>query len=212
MNFSTLISPYAEQPLSRQLLLDLLKDYRRPNDKLHELVREGALTRLKREVYVPGPKLQMTAPDPFLLANHLYGPSYVSFEAALSHWGLIPEKVYEIASATTGLSKTFKTPAGRYTYRHLPLPYYSVGIRYAPLTSRQAVLIASPEKALWDKIVATPGLSFRSIRQTLDFLTEDMRIEQTTLATLNITQMRTWIEIAPKRDSLNILIKTLNDL
>lgn len=212
MEFFTAILPYTEQPLSRQLLLDLLKDYRRPNDKLHELVQEGVLTRVKREIYIPGPKLQTASPEPFLLANHLYGPSYVSFESALSYWGLIPERVYETTSATTGLSKTFKTPAGRFAYRHLPLPYYSFGIQQVSLTGRQTALIASPEKALCDKIIATSGVLLRSTRQTLTLLTEDLRMDEQALANLKFSSIRSWIKSSPKKASLEILVKTLNSL
>jgi len=32
----------------------------------------------------------------FLIANHLYGPSYVTIDSAMFHRGLIPERVYEV--------------------------------------------------------------------------------------------------------------------
>ena len=91
MEFYQQIQSYAEEPITRQVLLDLLKDYRRPNDKLNELVRQGRLTNVKRGIYIPGPNLGLKGPEPFLLANHLAGPSYISMESALSHWGMIPE-------------------------------------------------------------------------------------------------------------------------
>ncbi|WP_262919458.1 hypothetical protein [Niabella hibiscisoli] len=34
------IEKYAQEPLTRQLVLDLLKDYKRPNDKVNELVKK----------------------------------------------------------------------------------------------------------------------------------------------------------------------------
>ena len=34
------------------------------------------------------------------LASIIYGPSYLSFEFALSYYGLIPEAVYHFTSAT----------------------------------------------------------------------------------------------------------------
>src|SRR3990167_10932182 len=43
----------------------------------------------------------------YLIANHLYAPSYVSFEAALSHYGLIPEGVYSISAASTKKTAKF---------------------------------------------------------------------------------------------------------
>ena len=53
--------------------------------------------------------MDLPSPEPFLIANHLRGPSYVSLEAALFYWNLIPERIYEISSATIKTSKTYKT-------------------------------------------------------------------------------------------------------
>ena len=35
----------------------------------------------------------------YLLAGSIYGPSYISFEYALSRYGLIPEAVYAVTCA-----------------------------------------------------------------------------------------------------------------
>jgi len=85
-------------------------------------------------------------------------------ESALSHWGLIPERVYEISSVTTQNSKIYKTSVGRFSYIHVPLPYYSFGIQQVELTKKQRVMMATPEKALCDKIITTPGILLRSIK------------------------------------------------
>ena len=45
-----------------------------------------------------------------VLANLIYGPSYVSYEYALTYYGLIPERVFEVTSATTQKNKMFNTP------------------------------------------------------------------------------------------------------
>lgn len=129
MDFKEQVSTYVGQPLTRQLLMDLLKDYKRPYDKINELVKQNLLTPIKRGVFIPGPALKMEGPENFLLANHLWGPSYVSSDSALSHWGLIPERVFEIFSMCTNHSKIYKTPAGRFKYYHLALPYYSFGLQ-----------------------------------------------------------------------------------
>lgn len=151
----------------------------------------------------------MARPDPFLLANHVYGPSYVSLESALSHWGMIPEKVMETVSVTTKFAKKYYTPAGRFTYVHLPLPYYAVGIQPLLLTERQQVLIASPEKALCDKIITTSGIFLRSKKQTMSFLMEDLRINEESLRDLQIDRIEEWSRHAPKQSSLEMLVKTL---
>lgn len=64
----------------------------RPNDNIYGLIKKGELTKVKRGLYVAGPKIKMARPEPFLIANHLWGRGYASLESALSYWGLIPER------------------------------------------------------------------------------------------------------------------------
>ncbi len=211
MQVTDAISNYAEEPITKQLMLDLLREYNRPYDKINELVKKEQLLLVKRGVYVPGAKLDVTGPTPFLLANHLWGPSYISLETALSYWGLIPEKVYETSSVTTSYTKYYKTPIGKFSYIHMPLPYYSFGIHRVELTKKQAILIASPEKALCDKIITTSGILLRSAKQVLELLIDDLRIEREDLMNLNIGEISKWIVDAPKKASINMLVKTLKN-
>lgn len=206
------LDAYREEPLTRQLVLSILEDYKRPNDKISELIKAGWLTSLKNGVYIPGPKSKLPQPESLLIANHLWGPSYVSMETALSHWGLIPERVFETSSLTIKASKTYQTPIGRFSYRQAPLPYYSFGITCVDLSPKQSVLIATREKALCDKIIMTAGINLRSIRQTLELLTEDWRIDEDRLAELDIEAILSWIPDAPKQTSLQMLVQTLQRL
>lgn len=212
IGFRDEVKQYAEEPLTRQVLLNLLEDYKRPYDKIHELVKAGDLIQIKRGVYVPGPRTHTEKPTNLLLANHLWGPSYVSLETALSHWGLIPERVYETSSVTLKNSKIYKTPVGRFSYVHVSAPYYAFGIKRVQLTEKQTVLMASPEKALCDKIVMTSGVFLRSIRQTRDFLTEDLRMEEEQLRSFRLQEIRSWVNDAPKSSSLLMLVKTIEQL
>jgi hypothetical protein len=212
MSFDDILMEYAEEPLTRQVILSLLKEYKRPNDKIWELIKSGSLTTVKNGLYIPGPGSKISRPEPFLIANHLWGPSYISFETALSYWGLIPERVYEISSTTIKVSKSYKSDAGRFTYRHTSLPYYSYGIRYIRLSPRQSVLVASPEKAICDKIAMTAGIHLRSSSQVLDFLLEDLRIDEDKLRELDTKMIESWIKTAPKKSSLSMLVKTIRTL
>ncbi|MFT4023094.1 MAG: hypothetical protein QM664_04820 [Flavihumibacter sp.] len=212
MIFSEAVQEYAEGPLTRQLMLDLLKDYRRPNDKINELVKKGELTTVRRGLYVPGPRLKIGRPSNFLVANHLCGPSYISLESALSYWGLIPERVYETSSVTVKTGRRYETPIGRFSYTHAPLPYYAFGIRSVALTERQAVMIASPEKALCDMVTATAGVFLRSIRQTRDYLFDDLRLDEEALHSFDLAAMNSWVPDAPKSSSISMLVKTLRYL
>src|SRR6266496_1157769 len=212
MDFREAVQEYAEEPLTKQIMMDLLKGYKRPYDKINELVKKGELTPVKKGLYIPGAKLKTRQPESFLLANHLWGPSYVSMETALAHWGLIPERVYEISSVTVKSTKTYKTPVGRFSYFHAALPYYAFGIRSVALTSKQVVLIASPEKAVCDKIVMTSGVFLRSTNQVKEFLMDDLRIEEDQLRKLNLSEISSWIGAAPKKSSLSMLVNTLGNL
>jgi hypothetical protein len=76
----------------------------------------------------------------------------------------------------------------------------------------QLALIASPEKALCDKIVITPQINLRSVKQTKAFLFEDLRMEEDQLMKLDLEMIMSWIEDAPKKNSLKMLISTLKTL
>jgi hypothetical protein len=206
------IKAYAEAPLTHQVVMEALSHYGRPNDKISEMLKNGELLALRRGLYVTGPELDLATPDVFVIANHLRGPSYISLESALSYWGLIPERVYEISSVTIKTSKVYATPLGRFSFQHLKTPYYSFGINSVRITEFQTAIIASREKALCDKIILTSGVQLRSISQTLDFLLEDLRIDEDQLSTLDLPIIQSWIEDATKSNSLQMLVNTLQRL
>ena len=212
MYFDKIAKSLGEIPLSRHLILELLKDYKRPNDKISEWVKSGELIILRRGLYIPGRESNLPKPEPFLIANHLRGPSYVSLESALSYRGLIPERVYEITSVTLKSKKLYNTPVGKFSYQFLPSPYYSFGIESVPINNSQTILIASLEKALCDKLILTSGINLRSVKQTKDLLIEDLRMDETLLKKVDVKIIASWLQDAPKKNSLEMLIKTLNDL
>lgn len=212
MDFKEEIRQHSTKPLTYHFVKSLLNNYKRPNDKINELVNQGILTSLKKGFYIAGPELKIAKPEPFLIANHLWGPSYVSIDSALSFYGFIPERVFEISSVTVKSSRQYSTSAGLFSYTHLPLPYYSYGISQANLGTEEFALVASKEKALCDKIITTSGLKLRSEKNVLNYLTEDLRINEDLLATLNTDIIEEWIDDAPKKNSLKMMIKTLKKL
>jgi hypothetical protein len=212
MDFSKLLSAFEGQPITHQILTSLLQQYKRPNDKIKALKDHGIIKSVKRGLYIPGENANMQIPESSLIANHIYGPSYLSMETALSHYGLIPERVYAVTSMTIKPSKDFRTSIGLYSYSHLPLPYYAFGIKNVKLQENQTVIMASAEKALADKIVTTPGVILRSINNAQKYVFENLRMEQSDLKDFNTTQMRSWLSDAPKKDSLDILIKMIEKL
>lgn len=204
-----ILKTYSQIPIQRHLLLHLLEDYKRPNDKISDMISKGELIALKKGMYILGDSNNLNQPSSFIIANRLYGPSYVSLDSALSYWDLIPERVVETSSVTIKPSKKIRTPIGRFTYNHLPLPYYSFGIKQVVLNETQHVLIASPEKAICDKIILSRGVNLRSVKQTISFLIDDLRVDEEAVFSLNQKQIETWLEHTPKRKSIEMLIKTI---
>jgi predicted transcriptional regulator of viral defense system len=209
MEIAQSIQKYASHPIPHHVMAWLLREYSQPNDKIHYLIKDGMLQQIKRGLYVAGPGITASKPDPFLLANHILGPSYVSLESALSYHGLIPEKVYEISSVTTKAKRKFSTPLGVYSYTRLPLPYYSYGIRSVEVDRQHRFLIASPEKALFDKIITTAGVEFRSKASVLTYIENDLRLDMDLLKQLDLPMMKSWISTAPKKRSLSLLTATI---
>jgi hypothetical protein len=94
----------------------------------------------------------------------------------------------------------------------LKTPYYSYGIKNIKLSVKQSILIASREKAVLDKVILTPRIHLRSIKQTKELLLEDLRLDVDELRSLDSIAMESWIEDAPKKNSLKMLVETLRAL
>lgn len=145
--------------IDAQALLILLADYKKPREVILRMVKNGELIRLKNGVYLIADKIKQgnNTIIPFeLVANFLYGPSYVSMEWALSFYGMIPERVYTITSMTLGKNKEYSTPIGDFSYHTLSSKAYSVGIDQKKSADFiGSFLIASPEKALADMVFKT---------------------------------------------------------
>jgi len=159
-------------PFSYAYLMYCLRDYRSPRDKISRMIRKKEIIQVKKGLYVLASPFQQLL-DPKPLANLIYGPSYISLEYALSYWGLIPEKVYEITSMTNKRNKTFRTPLGIFSYKYLQNARFFPGITRIT-EGESSFLIATREKALCDRISLSRGLGKKSVGS---FLTEDLRID-----------------------------------
>ncbi len=155
------------------------------NSKIAYMVNKGELIRLKKGLYALGEDYQTASIDTISLANILYAPSYVSFDYALSYYGLIPERVYEVTSATMRMKKEFDTPLGRFTYKPVPLQAYALGIDWLYDDINGGKLIATSEKALCDKIRSDRGIGRMSQQKLKDYLEFDLRIEMDLFYTLD---------------------------
>ena len=135
--------------------------------RIARLLDSGDLIALRRGLYATRQDL-----DPLGLAASIYGPSYISFETALSWHGMIPEGVVEILSATLKRPASYENSFGRFRYIGIPVAVYPVGIMRVA-DGEIPFLIASPTKALCDTIAREAG--FRSMADVRHWL-EGMRI------------------------------------
>jgi hypothetical protein len=139
---------------------ELLGDISDKRGKIARMIHSGDLIQLRRGLYATQRDI-----NPYCLAASIYGPSYISFETALSFHGLIPEAVYEITSATLKRPKEFENGFGRYRYHAIPRNVYAVGIERIT-ESGIPFLIASSTKALCDRIALEPRMrSMSDVRQ-----------------------------------------------
>ena len=61
-------------------------------------------------------------------------------------------------------------------------------------------------------IINTSGVLLRSKQQAREYLIQDVRIEEEMLGKLDLDAIRSWIEDAPKKASLSMLVKTISGL
>lgn len=168
-----------------QILLDSLRGYAHPRKKITSLLRKGEIIRVKKGLYIFGEQYRRAPYCRELLANLIYGPSCVSLEYALHYHGLIPERVETVTSVTCGRSRSFDTPVGHFSYRAIPMTAYMIGIDRIELADGRAFLMALPEKALADRVVAERGSALRTQKELAVLLRESLRIDSSALSALD---------------------------
>ena len=166
---------------SHEMIYSLLeKSISNVNEKISNLVRNKELIRLKKGFYTFS-KLYQTKPINLIsVANTLYSPSYVSFDYALSYYGMIPERVTEVTSATSKNEKLFDTPIGRFSYKKVSSVAYSLGIDWIYDDVEGGRFIATAEKALCDKIKYDRSIGTLTQASMIEYLKYDLRIDITT--------------------------------
>lgn len=160
-----------------------LINYSNKNNKISRDIRDGKLFKIVTGLYETSP----TTPG-YLLAGSIYGPSYISFEYALSYYGLIPERVNTITCATFDKKKkkVFNTSFGTFTYRDIPPLAYPEEI-ILKTEDNYSYQIASLEKALCDKLYTLKPLNNYSNLENMLF--NDLRIDKENFNKLNIEKI-----------------------
>lgn len=109
---------------------------------LNRLVDEGVLVRLRRGAYQP----EFQSLELEKVANELYYPSYLSFESALSRYGILSQTPYTLTFATTKGSKKITLAGREVEYRQLKKDYFF------GYTLENGIYVAEPEKAILDQL------------------------------------------------------------
>lgn len=170
--------------VSIEILRQALSECKNPDREIEKMVESRELISVKQgwfateDTYAP------------LLADILCHPSYLSFESALSYYGLIPEAVYALTSATFQeyKSKTVRNDWGTFYYYDVPAKIYPYGVTIQEYQGEYYKL-ASPEKALCDKLYQVKP-SVDSPKDLFILLTENLRIEEEDLANLTKSDLR----------------------
>lgn len=176
------------EELDYLFLMDCLASYKQPRDKLTALLKAKELIRVKKGLYIFGKDNRVRPFSLEVLANLIYGPSYISFEYALSYFGMIPEKVCRITSACPKRIKHLITPVGEFVYYYLNPRVFSVGMTWESIDDYTHFFIATREKALADYV--SRQKIFLNTDEIFIYLIESMRIDVDDINTLRLSLMK----------------------
>jgi hypothetical protein len=202
-----LLNRIPHEEFDYQTLLDAIQGYAQPRMKISRLLDKGTIVRVKKGLYIFGESQRRRPFCRELLANLIYGPSYISLEYALHYYGLTPERVETVTSVTCGRSRTFDTPVGSFSYRMIPPEAFRTGMDQAELDGGRSFLIAIPEKAVADRIVADRGADITTQKELHVYLLANLRIDPVALRGLDPARLE---EIA--RHYRSRRVKLLADL
>ena len=153
--------------------------YSNPRMKLSRDVKAGRFKRLKRDLY----ETDHSTPN-YALAQVIYGPSYISFDYALSFYGMIPVFAYNVTSATCNKhkDKSFITDNCAFYYSDVPANVFPEEVITMDIQGHR-FNIASGEKALCDKLYKISPVT--KIDEFEELLLDDIRLDEVILSELD---------------------------
>ena len=165
--------------ITTRILLDELKDYANPQSKIRRMVDKGQLIPVVRGLYETDRNV-----SPYCLAASICSPSYISFETALRYYGMIPERVVNVMSASfrKHKTKTYSTPFGLFVFQDIPDSAFPLGIRVVE-EGEYRFRIACREKAICDELSHIHPM--RSQKEIEACLYDDLRIEEEDILSLD---------------------------
>ena len=138
---------------------------------LKRACQKEELIRIRNGLYLVAHEKRRFGFSTYSLANLMMTPSYISLESALSHYGLIPERVETTSSVTTRRPVTHESPVGTFSFSHLKSSFFNFGF-YHQKEGELSYLIATPLKAIIDYIVIK-----KKHYQSIDDMEEDLRFD-----------------------------------
>ncbi len=188
--------------VTTSMLKEKYSKYSNPLDKIKREAQKGNLIRLTKGIYETDKNV-----DPCLLASVILSPSYLSFDFALSYYGLIPERVFAITSATLRVrkNKTFENSFARYEYTDIPANAFSEGLTCIE-KGDYIVRIASKEKAICDSLYKWRVV--KNINDLKELLFIDKRIDEDEFASCDFALLKRLASLYNKTN-LKLLIKLI---
>ena len=164
--------------VTTSMLIGALSEYKDARGKINSLSKKGFLQPIKQGVYLISEDL---ADRPFskeILANLIYGPSYISLDTALAHYGFIPERVSVTTSIAFGRGKYFSTPVGEFEYHAIKKTIYPFGIKLKEVFDGSFCQYATAEKALLDFIhIKETQSEFKNQADYFSYLVDSYRLD-----------------------------------
>lgn len=173
---------------------------------VNRALKKGILISLRRGLYLIGKPFRKDLPNNFEIAHSIYGPSYISFESALSFHQWIPEAVYQVRCATAKRSKEFNTPLGVFQYVHVPDRACYLGVQRVG-SDYESIFIAEPWKAVADHYYA-----YNRKWNHFEDLYLDMRIEREDMLESDLTTLKVLSENYQSNRVRKFLSKILRSL
>jgi len=147
--------------------------------RLSEWQEKGYIRKIVKGCYIFS-DLELNESNLFEIANRIYGPSYVSFEMALSYYHLIPESVYGITSVSTRRTYRFRSPVADFIYRTVR-PRLFFGYELVKYDNKYFKM-ATMEKAILDYFYINSNVrtrdDFRSLRVDGEIFLEQINEER----------------------------------
>jgi predicted transcriptional regulator of viral defense system len=158
MNFEAFRSTFQSYPVISRVEIDKLY----PGFNLKNLVywQEKQYLQKIRNSWYRLKEAPLDSNTLFFISNHIYQPSYISLETAMSHYGFIPEGVFKVTAVSTLKTNSFQTVVGNFGYQNIKPSLY-FGYLMVPFGNFY-FKIAAPEKTILDFLYLHPEMADES--------------------------------------------------